>query len=574
MKRLYTILVAVFITLMISLAACSMGIEPSNTSMHLAEKMGGNSTLTTENLKSSVIEYDKETGKQLASISVSIEDVLGTEQIVEIAREEKEKRDAIDEGEVTFRSGFALRTTPGILEEVSAQLVNGAGYDTYYFIQFGEPVDQEVRNDLEKDGVVFYNYIPNYAFYAKIPVGLHEILQEKVNAGKIRCVGTIPPEARIGKGLLHEAEKYSAAEFNITVQFFEKTDPSQLDAIKGLMQIDAYAEGPLCFVEGTANGDSVQQIRNLNFVKWVEELIPVRITNLEGTMIHGSDIVVDAGTYDGSGIRAAVMDTGIARVGATYHPDLPSSRILDQYDYVNTDTNAADDHGHGTHCAGSLAGGGNRDPEWMGVASGVDLLIYKICNAAGSCSGGTTFQNALTRAATNSASISSNSWGGGNNEYNTNSEIVDKAVRGEYGRYMNLIISAGNGNDLVHAPGTAKNCITVGAVKDGNWPDITYTWGCGCTDNIWPPGERVCFSNYGPIDTDSDGHTRVKPDVVSTGPRTMSPYPWYLSPFEYYDIMDGTSQSTPKVAGAVALFLDAHPAYISWPEIVKANMLT
>jgi hypothetical protein len=53
----------------------------------------------------------------------------------------------------------------------------------------------------------------------------------------------------------------------------------------------------------------------------------------------------------------------------------------------------------------------------------------------------------------------------------------------------------------------------------------------------------------------------------------MSPYPWYLSPFDYYDIMDGTSQSTPKVAGAVALFLDAYPGYTTWPEIVKANML-
>lgn len=81
--------------------------------------------------------------------------------------------------------------------------------------------------------------------------------------------------------------------------------------------------------------------------------------------------------------------------------------------------------------------------------------------------------------------------------YNSNSEIVDKAVRGEYGRYMNLVIAAGNDNDLVHAPGTTKNCITVGAVKDGNWPDTTYIWGCGCTDDIWPPRERICFSNYG-----------------------------------------------------------------------------
>jgi hypothetical protein len=153
-------------------------------------------------------------------------------------------------------------------------------------------------------------------------------------------------------------------------------------------------------------------------------------------------------------------------------------------------------------------------------------------------------------------------------------------VRGEYNQqYINMVVSSGNDNDLTHAPATAKNVISVGSVKDGNYPlNLNTTDECGYQDDLWPPGERVCYSNYGPIDTDEDGYTRVKPDLVAPGAMITSAIPWYFTGDLYYYLgMHGTSMASPYVSGAIAQILDAYSSSIpwldGWPEAVKAILL-
>jgi subtilisin family serine protease len=297
----------------------------------------------------------------------------------------------------------------------------------------------------------------------------------------------------------------------------------------------------------------------------------------------GSDIVRDFG-FDGTDVQMMVVDTGIARSGTTYHPDLQASRILDQYDYQNTDTNAADDNSHGTHVAGSIgglfnSGDLNSVQSWQGVAPGVDFLIYKLCCGANQFSS-VWFQQSLERATSGgrTAHVSNNSWGGGNGTYSTHSEIADRAVRGEYNSEpINMVIIAHNDDDLIRAPGTGKNVITVGSIKDGNYPDIPFS-SCGGTDEYnWAPGERVCYSNYGPINTDGDGYSRIKPDVMAPGAMIYSTTPWYLGGYGYYGFKHGTSMAAPHVSGAVAQILDAHSSSNSWlfdwPMVVKAMLL-
>ncbi|WP_276351822.1 S8 family peptidase [Cohnella caldifontis] len=74
----------------------------------------------------------------------------------------------------------------------------------------------------------------------------------------------------------------------------------------------------------------------------------------------------------GSGVRVAVLDTGIAR-----HPDLKIAGG------VNTlgGRSFADDNGHGTHIAGILAATGRR--RLTGVAPAVRLYAVKVLDAAG-----------------------------------------------------------------------------------------------------------------------------------------------------------------------------------------------
>jgi len=56
----------------------------------------------------------------------------------------------------------------------------------------------------------------------------------------------------------------------------------------------------------------------------------------------------------GRDVTVAIIDTGIDY----NHPDLKDN-FIDGYDFVNNDDDPMDDNGHGTHCAGIIAGTGD-----------------------------------------------------------------------------------------------------------------------------------------------------------------------------------------------------------------------
>ena len=65
--------------------------------------------------------------------------------------------------------------------------------------------------------------------------------------------------------------------------------------------------------------------------------------------------------YDGTGVGIAVIDSGVT----SWHDDLGSNRVVRFVDFVNFQSGAYDDYGHGTHVAGILAGSGfDSDEKW------------------------------------------------------------------------------------------------------------------------------------------------------------------------------------------------------------------
>src|SRR5204862_162766 len=61
---------------------------------------------------------------------------------------------------------------------------------------------------------------------------------------------------------------------------------------------------------------------------------------------------------EGKGVIVAVLDTGIAYEDYQDFkqvPDLKGVKFVKGYDFVNNDTHANDDHGHGPHVAGTIA---------------------------------------------------------------------------------------------------------------------------------------------------------------------------------------------------------------------------
>jgi serine protease AprX len=173
----------------------------------------------------------------------------------------------------------------------------------------------------------------------------------------------------------------------------------------------------------------------------------------------------------------------------------------------------------------------------------------------------------------------SNSWGGGDpGAYDSQCEQLDRFVW-EHKDFCVLAAAGNDGTDRdgdgrinlgsVSSPGTAKNCITVGASESrrtefshetygGWWPDDYPVAPFKRDPMADDPSQVVAFSSRGPT---SDG--RVKPDVVAPGTFILSTRSTMIAknntawaPYtasRLYFFMGGTSMATPLTAGAVAL---------------------
>jgi len=83
----------------------------------------------------------------------------------------------------------------------------------------------------------------------------------------------------------------------------------------------------------------------------------------------------------GSGINISVIDTGIN----ASHPDI-AGRVIRWVDFVNgNNASSYDDHGHGTHVAGTVGGNGISGVT-TGVAPNVSLFGVKAFNSTGRAS--------------------------------------------------------------------------------------------------------------------------------------------------------------------------------------------
>ena len=88
----------------------------------------------------------------------------------------------------------------------------------------------------------------------------------------------------------------------------------------------------------------------------------------------------DAATATGAGIRVAVLDTGIDLA----HPDFVARAVPIVTQSFVPGLGTADVHGHGTHCAGTIAGPRRpaASPRY-GIAGDVELYVGKVLNDSG-----------------------------------------------------------------------------------------------------------------------------------------------------------------------------------------------
>jgi subtilisin len=222
----------------------------------------------------------------------------------------------------------------------------------------------------------------------------------------------------------------------------------------------------------------------------------------------------------GKGIRVAVLDTGID----FNHPDLKDNYV-EGVSFVKDAPTPMDDHGHGTHCAGTIAAATN-DVGIIGVAPEASLYAVKVLdkNANGLFSSSIAGIDWCIQKYINIVSMSL-----GSDSVPTAVELICNLA---WSKGLLIVAGAGNqeGNPVppqqsnVDYPARYKNVIAVSSVDH---------------DDVIAPN-----SARGPeVDLCAPGV-----DILSTVPDSK------------YCKMSGTSVACPHVSGVAALAWGAHPS--------------
>ena len=303
-------------------------------------------------------------------------------------------------------------------------------------------------------------------------------------------------------------------------------------------------------VAGRLPHDMIREATTLPGVVMLELDGLLEVQNGDAAVVHEVDIAQAQTGYDGSGVTVAVIDTGIdgMHAGLDDMDDDNSTndpKIIGFYDPVNnpektngTEVFPYDDQGHGSHCAGTVAGTGAPSYEHAGMAPGAYLVGVKVLDAGGSGSFAVVMAGMQWtvdyRYEFNIRAASMSLGGPGAIEWTSSEEDSVNRMSNEMTRAgITMLIAAGNSfaSAQIGTPGSAEDVITVGALdKDTS---------------------IAVYSSQGPTE-----EGRVKPNVAFVGSDVMSVA---HNSGDGYVAFSGTSMATPGVAGTVALMLQANP---------------
>ncbi len=277
----------------------------------------------------------------------------------------------------------------------------------------------------------------------------------------------------------------------IKLDFEEKHDFEELDAFSGKI---------------TQKG--LEELELRQDVAYVQIDHPFKV-QLQDSLNIINVSKLHAVNFTGKNIGVCVLDTGL---------NYSHSELIDNfvagYDYINSDSDPYDDHGHGTHVSGIVEG----------VVPDAKLLHVKVLNSAGSgsesdivaginwCINNRTLYNITVITMSLGAGLYTNYC---DSNFPTLTQAINNAITN------NIIVIASTGNDFsttsISAPGCIENVTAVSATDK--------------SDNL---------ANY------ANRNNLV--DLVATGSDIQA-----TSINGGYTTLSGTSMAAPHVAGSAAL---------------------
>ncbi len=269
----------------------------------------------------------------------------------------------------------------------------------------------------------------------------------------------------------------------------------------------------------------------------------------------------------GENVLVAVADDGFQ----LDHPELSERADASvSYNFYRSRANggpASSDANHATCVAGLIAASVDNQVGVAGVAPAARLASWVIF--------GTSFRGVesfvtdeqlmnMFQSASNRVSVQNHSWGSTSTSFSpidalSNAGIENAVNRGRHGLGVVLVRAAGNEREeLINANddgyATDPRAIAVAAVrKDGR--ATSYSSPGACLLVAAPSGDVLDTNGDGQADaTDPDA-----PDVLTTDRTGSDGYNTTSGDEGNYAFFDGTSASSPQVAGVAALILSANP---------------
>ncbi len=261
-------------------------------------------------------------------------------------------------------------------------------------------------------------------------------------------------------------------------------------------------------------------------------------------------------TSQGEGVVVAVIDTGvdydhedIAANMWVNSAEIPVNSIDDDgngfvddtsgWNFVKGNNYPNDNHGHGTHVAGTIAAVGDNGLGIVGVAPQAQIMNVQALNSSGN---GTTadLANAVVYAVDTGADVLNNSWAG----WGYSQLMEDVFAYAHASGCVSIVAASNDYSDAYYAyPANLTSTITVAAT---NYQDRKADFSnFGLLVDVAAPGVDILSLRAWDTDMYYDGSHFVPP---------------YNSTAKYMRA-SGTSMSAPHASGVAALLLALHPEY-------------
>ncbi len=258
-------------------------------------------------------------------------------------------------------------------------------------------------------------------------------------------------------------------------------------------------------------------------------------------------------------IIVAVIDTGID----SDHELLAGRIVAGGYDFVNDDADPEDDHGHGTHCSGTIIDGTLPNVMVMGI---------KVLNSDGQGYGSWVVNG--MEWAMNNADVCNMSLGGKCEDDEMHS-AYNSVIEEAYAQNIPFCVAAGNNGDDAdnYCPSNCTNAITVAGSNRQNTLIVFSNY--GNMVDITAPGQNIKSARIGGGKISMSGTSMACPHVSAVAAMLKS-YDPDMSVEELTNLIKGNATSVSYTNGGAGILCvtDIYLALGESPIVTEPPVVT